>query len=417
MAPGTTLSPLGYPLFAVVWLSVMASHMANSIQGVSAQWLMTAMGGSADMVGLIHTATSLPVMLLALIGGAIADMYDRRTVMLAAQLSVAVSSVLLALLAYNAWATPWLLIGLTLVVGTGMAFFQPAVNASIQLIVPRSEVSGAIGLNVTGFNVARTVGPAIGGAIVAAGGTFVAFIVSAVFSVISASILLNWRPPVAERSVAGLSAMLPAIAEGLRTVRDKPELRAIAVRSICFSFCGAAIWGLMPLVARDLVGGGADRFGMLLGALGLGALIGSVFSHEFRRRFTPEWLARTAGGVFGVAAIVIAMRPGLVPTMAVLVVGGAFWVQALSGFTVSAQIWSPRHLIGRITSTVSVTIWGGLALGSWSWGHIAETYGLAACILWSGVAMLGVVGLGFAMPLPRNDLAPDTAGAPATSAK
>lgn len=409
MAPGTTLSPLGYPLFAVVWLSVMASHMANSIQGVSAQWLMTAMGGGADMVGLIHTATSLPVMLLALIGGAIADMYDRRTVMLAAQLCVAVSSVLLAFLAYNGLATPWLLIGLTLVVGTGMAFFQPAVNASIQLLVPRSEISGAIGLNLMGFNVARTVGPAIGGAIVAAGGTFVAFIVSAAFSVVSASILFVWRPPANERSVAGLSAMLPAIAEGLRTVRDKPELRAVAVRSICFTFCGSAVWGLMPLIARDLVGGGADRFGMLLGALGLGALIGSVFSHEFRRRFTPEWLARTAGGVFGLAAIVIALRPGLASTLVVLVVAGAFWVQALSGFTVSGQIWSPRHLIGRVTSTISVTVWGGLAVGSWFWGNVAEAYGLVACIAGAGVALLGVVAMGLVMPLPRNDLAPDPA--------
>jgi MFS family permease len=409
MAPGSTLSPLGYPLFAVVWLSVMASHMANSIQGVAAQWLMTSMGGGADMVGLIHTATSLPVMLLALIGGAIADMYDRRTVMLAAQLCVAASSVLLASLAYGGLATPWLLIGLTLVVGTGMAFFQPAVNASIQNLVPRGEISGAIGLNVTGFNVARTVGPAIGGAIVAAGGTFVAFIVSATFSIVSASIVARWRPPANARTAGGIRAMLPAIAEGLRTVRDKPQLRAIAVRSICFTFAGSALWALMPLVARDVVGGGAESFGMLLGSLGLGALVGSIFSHEFRRRFTPEWLARTAGTVFGVAAIIVAIQPGIVATMAVLVVGGAFWVQALSGFTVSGQMWAPRHIIGRVTSTISVTVWGGLALGGWFWGTFAEIYGIVACIAGSGTALLAVVLMGLVMPLPRNDMAPDQA--------
>ncbi len=409
MSSGTTFSPLGYRLFAIVWLTVMASHFAASIQGVGAQWLMTAIDGRADMVGLVFTATSLPLMLLALIGGALADMVDRRRMMVTAQMSVAAVSLLLALLAWSGLASPWLLIALTLAAGTGLAFFQPAVNASITTLVPRSEISGAVGLNIIGFNVARTVGPALGGAIVAAAGTVAAFAVSAGFSLAAAAIISTWRPPRQERSIAGLGAMLPAIAAGLRTVRDTPELRSIALRSLLFTGSGTALWGLMSLVARDLVGGGPERFGMLLGSLGLGALLGSFASHEFRRRFDPEGLARAAGIVFGGASIVIAVAPGLIATMALLVLGGAFWVQALSGFTVSAQFWAPRHLVGRVTSTVTVTTWGGLALGSWLWGNVAEWIGLPAAVAGSGIALLCVAALGLVMPLPRNEDAPDQA--------
>ncbi len=399
MATGTTFSPLSYRPFAFVWMSVMASHFANSISGVGAQWLMTSLDGRADMVGLIHSATTLPIMFLALIGGAIADLYDRRRIMLTAQISVACISLVLAWLSWNGLATPWLLIGLTFALGTGIAFFQPAVNASIQVLVPRSEVSGAIGLNVTGFNVARTVGPAVGGAIVAAGGAFAAFAVSAVFSLVAAGILFAWKAPAFERTITGLRSVFPAIVEGLRAVRDTPQLRSIAIRSFGFTFCGTSIWGLMPIIARDIVGGGPERFGILLGALGLGALIGSALSHEFRRRFSPESLTRTAGIVFATMILIIVARPGFTVTMIVLVVGGAFWVQALSGFTVSAQLWAPKALIGRITSTVSVTTWGGLGVGAWFWGRMAEIVGTPYAIGASAVALALVVAFGLIMPL------------------
>jgi MFS family permease len=411
MASGTTLSPLGYRPFAIIWLSVMTSHVANSIQGVGSQWMMTAMDGRADMVGLTFTAMSLPIMLLALVGGAIADMYDRRRVMLVAQLCVATASLLLAVLAYNGQTSPWVLIALVFAAGTALAFFQPAVNASIPALLPRSEISGAIGLNVTGFNVARAVGPAIGGAIVAAGGAFSAFVVSACFSVIAAAVIfLGGTVPEQKAPDGPRGRILPAIAEGLRVVAATPPLRSIAIRSLCLTLCGSAVWGLMPLVARDLAGGGPETFGLLLGSLGLGALLGSVASHEFRRRFYPEGLARASGLVFGIGAIVIAMQPGLVPTMAVLVVGGAFWVQALSGFTVSGQILAPRHLVGRVTSTYSVTVWGGLAIGAWGWGHVTEAYGIAACLVAAGIGMILVAAMGLVMPLPRNEV-PETAAA------
>lgn len=408
MSPGSTLSPLTYRLFVVIWLSIMATQFGNSIQGVGAQWLMTAIDGRADLVGLVHTALTLPVMLFALVGGAIADMYDRRTVILAAQLAIAAVSIVLAAVAWWQLATPWLLIGLTLVAGVGMAFLQPAVNASIPALLPRSEISGGVSLNITGFNAARAIGPALGGVIVAAGGASAAFVVSAGFALLAAVILAGWRPPLPERAgSAGFSGVLPAIAEGVRAVRATPQLRSIALRSFGFTLCGTAVWGLMPLVARDIVGGGPERFGMLLGALGLGALAGSLASHEFRRRFTPEGLARTAALVFGTMAIVIALRPGFAVTLMLLAIGGGFWVQVLSGFTVSAQLWSPRHLVGRVSSIVTVMVWGGLALGAWLWGLFAEAFGMVACIAGSGLALFGVAAVGLVMPLPRNDLAPD----------
>lgn len=407
MVPGSTFSPLGYRPYAIVWLSAMTSQFGNAIQGVGAQWLMTAIDGRADMVALIFTATTLPMVALALVGGAIADLYDKRKIMLSAQIGVAVASFMLGLLAWLGLATPWILILFTFLLGIGLAFFQPAMNASVPILVPRSEISGAIGLNVMGFNVARTLAPALGGIVVAVTGAFAAFIVSAVFFLLAAGVLFGWRPPQVQRTVSGLRGMLPAIAAGLRTMRGMPQLRAIAVRSFAFPACGAAAWGLMPLIARDLVGGGPERFGMLLGALGLGALLGSAASHEFRRRFRPEGLTRTAAVVLGAMTILIATRPGLSVTLAAIIVYGAFWVQALSGFGVSTQIWSPRLLLGRITSVMSIAVWGGLALGAWFWGYLAEHIGTALSIGISGAMLFAVAAIGFFMPLPRNDDAPD----------
>jgi predicted MFS family arabinose efflux permease len=159
----------------------------------------------------------------------------------------------------------------------------------------------------------------------------------------------------------------------------------------------------MPLVARDLVGGGPQTFGLLLAALGLGAVIGAAVSHEVRRRFSHENILRAASLVFGVACMIVAVRPGFATSFVILAVGGAFWVQALSGFSVAAQIFSPRHAVGRVTATSTTVVFGGMALGSWIWGHVAAGIGLQAAIAGSGAAMILVAGIGLALPMPEHE--------------
>ncbi|MEH3106487.1 MAG: MFS transporter [Sphingomonas fennica] len=383
----STFSALGHVGYRTLWLASLAVNLGNAVQGVGAAWALTAGGAPADIVALVQTAVSLPVMLLALVGGAFADMHDRRRVMLTTLAAMAGAAALLAGLEGSGQLSAWPLLALTFALGASVAFYNPCVQATIGEVVPREELGGAVSLNILGFNVARAAGPALGGAIVAAGGALSAFLFNTgAYAVAIAILLLAPRLPAAPRGPR--RPIGAVIGEGLaHAVRDA-AIRAILLRGAAFTVAGGAAWALMPLVARDLTGGGPRALGLLLGALGLGAVIGAAISHRVRRRLGPGAILRVACLVYGIACIVVALRPGLALSMAALVVGGAGWVQALSGFSVSGQLLSPRPLIGRVSATINTVVFGGLALGAWLWGHVAEGHGVAVAIGGSGAAML-----------------------------
>jgi MFS family permease len=397
----TTFSPLRNRLFLALWLGSLLANFGNAVQSVGAAWLLTELGEPADVVALVQTAASLPIMLLALPAGALADIEDRRRVMLSAQLAMLLVSVVLAVLAIGHGATAWSVLGLTLMLGSGVAFFNPALGASIGAIVPRTELAGAVALNTLAFNVARTLGPALGGVIVAQRGSSAAFVVNAASYVAVIGVLLCWRPGAQPRGTT--DRMRTAIANGLRFVASSPQVRTIAFRALCFTTAGSAAWAMMPLVARDMLHGGSAEFGLLLAALGLGAVLGALTSTWFRQRFASETIIRGAGLLYGIGCIVAATGPGLWPTLIALVLSGACWVQALSGFGVAAQLWAPRPLVGRVTAIVSSVTFGGIALGSWIWGHVASDYGVAAAIGGSGALMLLSPLIGLWLPMPRHD--------------
>jgi len=405
----TTLSPFAHRVFLGLSVASFASNLGNAIQSVGASWLMTSIAPAADMVALVQTATSLPIMLFALIAGAIADLFDRRKVMLTAQIAMASASFLLAGLGFAGLVTPWTLLALTFLLGAGVALFGPAMQVTVGEVVPRAELAGAVSLNILGFNVARSLGPAIGGGIVALGGSSAAFVANASSYLIAIVILFLWRRPVPETEAAatgptaGARRVLPAVLEGLRYVGAAAPIRIILIRAAFFTLSGSAAWALMPLVARNLVGGGPSAFGLLLSGLGVGAVIGALASTAVRRRYSNETIIRAAGIIFGAACLIVAARPGLAISFVALVMGGASWVQALAGFSVAGQIWSPRWVVGRVAATINATIFGGLALGSWVWGHVAEAIGLAPAIAASGALMIVLPLIGLFLPLPRNE--------------
>lgn len=401
MTGATTLSPLRYRAFLLILLGALLSHFGNAIQSVGAAWQLTADGRPADIVALVQSATNLPIMLLALPAGAWADMFDKRRVMLTAQLAMVTLSVLLAALAFAGLTPPALLIGLTALLACGVACFNPAMAASIGGIVPRAELAAAVALNILAFNVARSLGPAIGGAIVAAGGAKAAFVTNALSYLAVIVILWRWRPDVPP---PGLRRSLgTVIGEGFRFAMGSTAVRTIMLRAISFTLTGAAAWALMPLVATQLLGQGSVTFGLLLGALGLGAVIGAASSTWFRQRFASEAIIRAAGILYGLGCVGVALKPGLVPMLALLVIAGAGWVQALSGFSVAGQMWSPRELVGRVTAMVSSLTFGGIALGSWLWGHFAQVHGVAAALMVSGAAMVVLPLIGLVFPMPRHE--------------
>ncbi len=401
MTGSTTLSPLRYRIFLLILMGSLLSNFGNAIQSVGAAWAMTAAHQPADIVALVQSATNLPIMLLALPAGAWADMFDKRLVMLAAQCAMFLLSAGLALLVFMGIESPLVVIGLTALLACGVACFNPALAASIGGIVPRAELAAAVALNILAFNVARSLGPALGGGIVALGGAEAAFVANALSYLAVIVILWRWRPQ--ERAPAERRPLGAVIAEGFRFAMGSREVRAILLRAVTFTATGSAAWALMPLVAADLLHEGSVTFGLLLGALGLGAVIGAASATWFRTRFSAEAIIRAAGIIYGLGCVGVSLAPPLPVMLALLVLSGAGWVQALSGFSVAGQLWSPRPIVGRITAMVSSLTFGGIALGSWLWGHFAEGHGVAAALLFSGLGMIVLPVIGLLVAMPRHE--------------
>ncbi|WP_238475229.1 MFS transporter [Sphingomonas cavernae] len=395
------MASLQHPVFKAVWIASLASNFGGLIQSVGASWMMTSIAPSADMVALVQASTTLPIMLFSLAAGAIADNLDRRRIMLAAQCFMLLVSLALAGFAWAGWISPWLLLVFTFLIGCGAAFNGPAWQASVGDMVPRADLPGAIALNSMGFNIARSVGPAIGGAIVAAAGAATAFAINAVSYLGLILVLARWRPERHARLLPRESLGV-AMAAGVRYAAMSPGIRAVLARSLLFGVGASAVPALMPLMARDLIGGGALTFGLLLGAFGLGAVAGAVASGPIRIRLSNEAIARMAALFFALAGIVAGLSHATLLTMAALVIAGAGWVLALSTFNVTIQLSAPRWVVARALSLYQMAAFGGMALGSWLWGETAHQWGIAAAL--AGAALLQLAGViaGFWLSLPQT---------------
>lgn len=416
--PPRALGPFRHPVFRSVWLASMASNFGGLIQSVGAAWLMTSIAASADMVALVQASVTLPIVLLSLVAGALADSLDRRRVMLAAQGFMLAVSLLLAAVAWAGLVTPWLLLLFTFLIGCGTALNNPAWQASVGDMVPREDLPAAVALNSMGFNIARSLGPAIGGAIVAAAGAAAAFAVNAVSYLALIAVLAAWRPERPPRTLPreGLGAAMMA---GLRYVAMSPSLRVVLLRAMVFGAGASAAPALLPLVARELVGGGPLTYGLLLGAFGAGAVVGALTSTRLRARLSTEGLVRAAALAFAAATALTAASRSLPLTMALLPLAGAGWVLALSSFNVTVQLSTPRWVVARAISLYQMAAFAGMAGGSWLWGTVAE-HGSLPVALWAAAGVLGAsAALGLLLPLAdaesrdlgplRQWTAPDTA--------
>ncbi|WP_076070746.1 MFS transporter [Sphingomonas montana] len=402
------LGPFRYPVFRNVWIANLLSRFGGLIQSVGASWLMVSLGASATLISLVQTSTTLPIMLFSLLAGALADTFDRRRLMLIAQLFMLVVSLMLSLAAWFDMLTPGLLLAFTFLIGTGAALNGPAWQASVGDMVPRDDLPSAVALNSMGFNVARSTGPAVGGLIVAAFGAAAAFAVNAVSYLGLLFVLARWRPPRA-RARLQRETLGHAMAAGIRYVALSPAILTVLMRSVIFGLGASAIPALMPLVARDLVGGGPLTFGLLLGAFGVGAVVGAYFSGGLRQRLSTESFVRLALLALAAASGITAFSNIVVLTMAALFVGGAGWVLALSTFNVTVQMASPRWVVGRTLALYQMSAFGGMAVGSWLWGGVTEHAGLATALLVSAGVSLGCLAMGLLLPLPtaqKLDLEP-----------
>ncbi|QFU16465.1 MFS transporter [Microvirga thermotolerans] len=394
------LAPFRHRIFRAVWVASLASNFGGLIQSVGAAWLMTSIGGSADLVAMVQASTTLPIMLFSLAAGAIADNSDRRKLMLASQLFLFAVSIALTIFTYWGLMTPWLLLGFTFLVGCGTAFNGPAWQSLVGEMVPRHDLPAAIALNSMGFNIARSVGPALGGVIVAAAGAFAAFAVNAVSYVGLLLVLARWHPPAPRRTLPpeNLGA---AMAAGIRYVAMSPHIGSVLMRGAAFGLAAVSVQALMPLIARDLIRGGPLTYGLLLGAFGAGAVIGAAISARLRLLLSMEVLVRGAFLGFAAGAAVAGLSPSAILTMAAMAVAGACWVLALSSFNATVQLSSPRWVVGRALALYQMATFGGMALGSWIWGALAERSDTGSALLVAAAALVAGAALGLRFALPE----------------
>ncbi len=393
------ISPLRNSAFRALWAATLTSNLGGLIQAVGAAWLMTTITDSANMVALVQAATTLPIMMFSLAAGALADNLDRRRIMLTAQSLMMAVSVALAVFAWTGTISPWLLLAFTFLIGCGTALHNPSWQASMGDVVPREDIPGAVTLNSMGFNLMRSIGPAVGGAIVAAAGAAVAFALNAVSYVPLIIALWRWRH---RRLPASLprEAFGGAMSAGLRYVAMSPNLMKVMSRGFVFGLGAVAILALLPLVARDLLGGGALTYGLLLGSFGVGAIGGAVSNTAVRDRISNEAIAKASFLGFAASAIVLSLSRQTWLSCLTLLPAGASWVLALSLLNVTVQLSTPRWVVGRALSLYQTATFGGMTAGSWVWGATAELQGAAfSLVCAAGVLIAGaVIGWRFALP-------------------
>ncbi len=394
------LAPFKHDIFRTIWIASLASNFGGLIQTVGAAWLMTSISSSANMVALVQASTSLPIMMFSLVSGALADNFDRRRIMLVAQCFMLTVSAVLTVCAYLGIITPWLLLLFTFLIGCGTALNNPSWQASVGDMVPRDDLPAAVALNSMGFNITRSVGPAIGGVIVATAGAAAAFAANTLsyFAILFA--LVRWRREVT-MSPLPRETLGRAITAGLRYVVMSPNIGKVLVRGFLFGLSASAILALLPLVARDLVKGGPLTYGLMLGAFGLGAIGGALLSARLREMMSSEAIVRLAFGGFALSTLVIAFSPYAWLSCLMLLASGASWVLALSLFNTTVQLSAPRWVVGRALSLYQTMTFGGIAGGSWLWGTTAELHGATNALFVSSLLMLVGAAVGLRLPLPE----------------
>ncbi|WP_298278542.1 MFS transporter [uncultured Bradyrhizobium sp.] len=408
-------APLRHSIFRRIWLASLLSNLGILIQGVGAAWAMTQMTAEADKVALVQTALMLPVMLISMPAGAIADMHDRRIVALVSLMIALSGATTLTVLAWLNLVTPNILLALCFVVGSGMALFGPAWQSSVSEQVPSETLPAAVALNGISYNIARSFGPAIGGIVVASAGAVAAFAANAVLYLPLLVVLFLWNR-VSEPSRLPRERLNRAIVSGVRYITNSPSIRIVLTRTMVTGIIGGSVSALMPLVARDLLHGGAQTYGIMLGAFGMGAVIGALNISAIRSRLSGEAAIRACALTMGAAIAAVAVSKQPVITAAALVVAGAVWMLAIALFNIGVQLSAPRWVAGRSLAAFQASIAGGIAIGSWCWGRITDVGGVEMALLISAGLMLLSPVLGIWLRMPpigaRNEDATDVLADP-----
>ena len=373
------------------------SNVGTWMQNVGAAWLMTQLAPSPLLVALVRTATNLPVFLLGVPAGAVGDLFNRRKVLLFTQGWMLVAAGLLGGLTVAGAAGPQALLWLTFALGLGATMNGPAWQAIIPELVPSAEVPGAIALNSVGFNLARAVGPALGGLVVAAIGTGATFILNAI-SFIGVMIVLYLWPRPGHTSVS-TESVGTAMWTGMRYVRFAPPIHSVLFRSGGFIISASALWSLLPLVAKVELHRQSTGFGVLLGCLGVGAIAGALILNRLRQAFSMDLIASGGVTLFGVMNILLAYTNRFGAVALALVACGLAWMSVNATLTTATQISVPVWVRARALAVYLLVFQGAMAVGSVIWGAVADRIGLRATLVAAGIALLVAAAATFRLRL------------------
>ena len=380
-------SPLRHERFRLFYAGSVGTALGYTMQATVAAWLMTTLTTSALMVALVQTASTVPSLLFGLFAGALADIVDRRRVVMLTQILLLSATLVLGVATLADFIGPTSLLALTFVIGVGFTFYIPAQQALVNDLVPRADLPPAVALAAVAFNVARSVGPALAGAIAAWLGSGVALMVSGVFFFAMIFALRGW--PTQERSIPGVpETVLSGVQSGLRYLRHSPPLRSFVIRNLSFTICASSLWALLPVIARDQLQLGAGGFGVLLGFFGAGAIVGASWIPRHLRKMSLNAVVTGGVLVWALAALAIAFAPDLFVAIAGTCAAGAAWVSVMASLSAGTQSSAPGWVRARAVATNLVAMQASLALGSVIWGGVAATAGTKVALSASVTVMM-----------------------------
>jgi MFS family permease len=399
--PAGSFAPLRQPVFAVLWAATVLGNVGSFMRDVASSWLVTDLSASPTAVALIQTAATLPIFLLAIPAGVLSDILDRRRFLIFVQLLLASVSGTLLLLSHTGALTVDYLIALTFVGGIGAALMGPTWQSIVPELVPRADLKGAVALNSLGINIARAIGPAAGGLILASFGAAVTYGMDVLSYVFVIAALLWWKRPAAADSALSEN-FLGAFRAGLRYTRASKELHRVLLRAAVFFLFASAVWALLPLVARQMLGGSSGFYGVLLGAVGAGAILGALLLPRLGK-LDADGLVLLASVASAAVMAALVFAPPKWLAVLLLVVLGMGWITALTTFNSVAQAILPNWVRGRGLAVYLTVFNGAMAAGSLGWGLVAREIGVPYALAASAAGLVLVALLFHRVRLPVGE--------------
>ncbi|MDO5055978.1 MAG: MFS transporter [Lautropia sp.] len=392
-------SPLGERGFRILYTGAVTTSLGYTMQSAMAGWLMANLSGSALMVGMVQAASTMPFLLFGLVSGSVADLVDRRYILVVTHLMMGVAAAGVGLMSLSGILQPWSLVCLTLLCGLGYTFYQPAQQASINSLVPRPLLPRAVALGSVAFNAARSVGPALAGLIAAALGDGLAVLAAAIFFLPMLPASWSALPARTPAPPGGQETLWQGVVSGMRFARHCTLLRVAILINISFCFCAAALWAMFPLVAQQRLGLAADGYGVLYSTFGVGAVVSALYLPRLLARFGVGWVIRAALWVWSVASLAVGFSRWMPLAMIATFLAGTAWVGVLAGLSTIAQSVAPAWVRARAVANNQIALQAGLALGSLFWGALVNQSSLQTVLVVSAAVLATFACLSGRMPV------------------